>query len=220
MRRSIAGPAIALALVAALAAALLVVALTPDAFGRPRPEKPRTAAQVEAMHDDAQACRHGLGQPSWPTRRDWERTTSTQYMAWVYERWAGRLQDCNWQTRRANSDARYAIRLIFTGPGDPSHPHAASASEQAIRVAYCESRWTFTHTPTGQYVGAFQLGNSERAQYGLGIYASREPHTAVTASGVLQVRSAFRMFNAAGRSWGRWQCQPGQGGETSYWFQW
>lgn len=165
------------------------------------------AVAVATKFELAQACRRDLGLPVYQTRRGWETTRPGPYMDWMWRLWHKRHQTCMRQTARATRDVRYAIRLIFRGDGDPRYPY--TAAEQAVRVAWCESRWTNTDV-TGQYKGVFQLGSSERAQYQVGDYV-----------GVIsQVRSGYRMFVAAGRSWSRWQCRPGSGGETSYHLGW
>lgn len=168
-----------------------------------------TAEQVERQFVRAQECRRALGVPVHQTRRHWQTARHGAYFIWMHDLWRSRYLECRGETQRANEDVRYAIRLIFRGPGDPNYAHAGSAAEQAIRVAWCESRWT-TYDSNGQYKGAFQMGSGERAEYGVGAYATA----------VEQVRSAYRMFVAAGRSWGRWQCRPGSGGETSSFLGW
>lgn len=166
-----------------------------------------TSAIVSTKFELTQQCRRDLGLPVYQTRRHWETTRSQAYLAWMWRLWHKRHVTCMHQTKRALSDVRYAIRLIFQGPGDPRYPY--DAAEQAIRVAWCESRWTTTDK-LGQYEGVFQMGAAERAQYGVGNYQTV----------IEQVRSGYRMFVAAGRSWGRWQCRPGSGGETSYTLGW
>lgn len=175
-----------------------------------------TAGQIETQFHRAQECRRALGVPVFQTSRGWETAKRGPYYVWMHALWRSRYLECRGATQRANEDVRYAIRLIFRGPGDPRYAYADSAAEQAVRVAWCESRWT-TWDRLGQYAGVGQLGNQERAEYGIGVYASRDPEAAITASAVLQVRSFYRMFVAAGRSWGRWSCRPGDGGETSSW---
>ena len=175
-----------------------------------------TPERVEAQYQQYRACMHYLGQTPRHTTRAWETTPSDAYRRWLYLTWRTRKLACHGERQRADSDVRYAIRLIFQGPGDPGYPYRHSASEQAIRVAWCESNWT-TWNVTGQYAGVGQLGSSERSDYGLGPYRSNDTQTAITASVVLQVRSFYRMFVAAGRSWARWSCRPGSGSETSSW---
>jgi len=163
-----------------------------------------TPAQVEAQYQQYRACMSYLVQTPRHTNRQWETTPSSLYRRWLYLTWRTRKLECRGERQRADSDVRYAIRLVFQGPGDPRYPY--DAKEQAIRVAWCESNWTTTDK-LGQYEGVFQMGYSERAQYAVGNYATI----------VEQVRSGYRMFVAAGRSWTRWACRPGAGGETSSW---
>ncbi len=167
---------------------------------------------IETQFQLAQKCRRDLGLPAFQTRRAWETAVGQDYRRWIYQLWRKRYVKCEKQTDRAYSDVRFAIRLIFRGLGDPRY--AYDAKEQAVRVAWCESRWS-PQDRLGQYVGLFQMGNNERADYGIGLYASRDEETARYATIIDQVRSAYRMFVAAGRSWTRWACRPGSGGETS-----
>lgn len=216
------GPAVvAIVLVAILAVALLVIAASARAGVDQEDGPPISNAQIEKVHDAAQACRKALGFNAWPSGRSWEWATGRVYRGWLYALWLTRKGYCEDVTANIEADVRWGIRFIFTGPGDPRYPHADSAGEQAVRVSYCESRWK-PWDRLGQYVGLFQMGDSERAQYGIGAYASgeRDRDTAAGASNLEQIRSARRMFNAAGNSWGRWQCRPAGGGETSYSLGW
>jgi hypothetical protein len=67
--------------------------------------------------------------------------------------------------------------------------------EQAVRVAWCESRLQ-TSATNGQFRGLFQMGSWERATYG--DYSD--------AWG--QAQAAYRYFAATGFSWGPWECKP------------
>lgn len=183
-----------------LAVAFALAATSPAATGL----RDYTPDQVEAQYQQYRACMHYLGQTPRHANGDWWTTPSFAYRRWLYLTWRTRKLACHGERQRADSDVRYAIRLVFQGPGDPRYPY--DAAEQAIRVAWCESNWTTTNV-TGQYRGVFQMGDSERAQYAVGNYSTI----------VEQVRSGYRMFVAAGRSWNRWACRPGSGGETSAW---
>jgi hypothetical protein len=77
-----------------------------------------------------------------------------------------------------------AIRLVF-GP----------YAEQALRVAWCESRW-HTGAQNGQYLGLFQMGSFARSTYG----------HAGDALG--QARAAYAYFTASGYDWSPWECKP------------
>jgi hypothetical protein len=77
-----------------------------------------------------------------------------------------------------------AIRLVF-----------GAYSSQALRVAWCESRWS-TGARNGQYLGLFQMGSFARSTYG----------HAGDALG--QAQAAYRYFVASGRDWSPWACKP------------
>jgi hypothetical protein len=77
-----------------------------------------------------------------------------------------------------------AISLVFGAYGS-----------QAIRVADCESGLS-RNAANGQYLGLFQMGSSERAQFGHGPGA------------LTQSRAAYRYFVASGRDWSPWACKP------------
>jgi hypothetical protein len=67
-------------------------------------------------------------------------------------------------------------------------------ADQAIRVAYCESR-LHPDATNGQYLGIFQEGNWARSHYGYGPDA------------LTQARSAYAYFRDNGYSWGgAWSC--------------
>jgi len=80
-----------------------------------------------------------------------------------------------------------AIRFVF-GP----------YANQALRVAWCESRYSVWAT-NGQYVNVFQMGLSERRRYGW--------HDAGSPAW-MAATAAYRMFVASGYSWRSWTCQP------------
>jgi hypothetical protein len=87
--------------------------------------------------------------------------------------------------------------------------------EGAVTVARCESGliamdYVDGLSVTGQYVGVFQLGTSERAQYGhvgSGRYSSADASTALSAPAWEQITAAHNLFRAY-RGWGPWQCLP------------
>lgn len=66
---------------------------------------------------------------------------------------------------------------------------------QALNVSWCESRW-HTGARNGQYLGLFQMGTHERAQYGDGRDAWSESVAAAA------------YFAASGRDWSPWECKP------------
>jgi hypothetical protein len=63
--------------------------------------------------------------------------------------------------------------------------------EKAVEVARCESTMR-THAKRGQFLGLFQMGANERADYGHGPDA------------LAQVQAAFALFQA--RGWQPWEC--------------
>jgi hypothetical protein len=63
--------------------------------------------------------------------------------------------------------------------------------EKAVEVARCESTMR-THAKKGQFLGLFQMGENERADYGHGPDA------------LAQVKAAFALFQA--RGWQPWEC--------------
>lgn len=85
--------------------------------------------------------------------------------------------------RLAKAPPRVAIRAVF-GP----------YAEQAIGVAWCESRLTTT-AQNGQYLGLFQMGANERRLFGHGSSAHE------------QALAAHRYFVDSGRDWSPWSCR-------------
>ena len=67
--------------------------------------------------------------------------------------------------------------------------------EQAIQVAWCESR-LHTSARNGQYLGLFQMGSYARQLYGHGPTAHD------------QAVAAHRYFVSSGRDWSPWSCKP------------
>ena len=67
--------------------------------------------------------------------------------------------------------------------------------EQAIQVAWCESR-LHTSARNGQYLGLFQMGSYARQLYGHGQTAHD------------QAVAAHRYFVSSGRDWSPWSCKP------------
>lgn len=66
---------------------------------------------------------------------------------------------------------------------------------QALRVAWCESKYHIT-AQNGQYLGLFQMGESERATYG---------HSQLALG---QAFAAHEYFEDSGRDWSPWSCKP------------
>lgn len=77
----------------------------------------------------------------------------------------------------------------------------------AWSVAICESTANDStpypdhgiYAQNGQYRGIFQMGSNERATYGDYVVGSRP---------IVQVRSAYRYWDASGRDWSPWECKP------------
>lgn len=129
-----------------------------------------TAARLE----ETRAGRpHRVVRLSWRPRRVFgEHTRWERRLAWLRS-----LPD--WHP----SDPRAAIRMVF-----------GRWADQAIRVSYCESRWS-PRAVNGQYLGLFQMGTYARGRYG----------HATTAWG--QARAAYRYFVDSGRDWSPWSCR-------------
>ena len=85
--------------------------------------------------------------------------------------------------RLAKVPPRVAIRAVF-----------GRYAEQAIGVAWCESRLTTT-AQNGQYLGLFQMGANERRLFGHGSSAHE------------QALAAHRYFVDSGRDWSPWSCR-------------
>ena len=85
-----------------------------------------------------------------------------------------------------------------------------TAGDEAIRVAECEDPGLYAHayidggSVTGQYVGIFQLGSSERATWGHWPYSSSDPSTALTASAWDQIVAGHELYLDYG--WQPWEC--------------
>lgn len=77
------------------------------------------------------------------------------------------------------------------------HAFSPRYADEAVRVAWCESRLTTT-ARNGQYFGLFQMGSQERRLYAHGRY-----RTALD-----QARAARNYFRASGRDWSPWTCKP------------
>jgi len=83
----------------------------------------------------------------------------------------------------AQAPPRVAIRAVF-----------GRYAEEAIGVAWCESRLTTT-ARNGQYLGLFQMGANERRLFGHGSTAHA------------QALAAHRYFVVSGRDWSPWGCR-------------
>jgi hypothetical protein len=93
-------------------------------------------------------------------------------------------RDARREARRlAKAPPRVAIRAVF-----------GRYAEQAIGVAWCESRLATT-AENGQYLGLFQMGSNERRLFGHGSTAHE------------QALAAHRYFVVSGRDWSPWSCR-------------
>jgi hypothetical protein len=95
---------------------------------------------------------------------------------------------------RAKIRARDGRRLAQLPPRKAICTVFGAYCEQAVAVAWCESRLTTT-AQNGQYRGLFQMGSYERSLFGHG-------HTAHD-----QARAAHRYFVRSGRDWSPWACR-------------
>jgi hypothetical protein len=102
----------------------------------------------------------------------------------VYYRRLLQRRDARREARRlAKAPPKVAIRAVF-----------GRYAEQAIGVAWCESRLTTT-AQNGQYLGLFQMGSNERRLFGHGTNAHQ------------QALAAHRYFVVSGRDWSPWGCR-------------
>jgi hypothetical protein len=102
----------------------------------------------------------------------------TYYRRLIQER------DARLEARRlAKAPPKVAIRAVF-----------GRFADQAVNVAWCESRLTTT-ARNGQYLGLFQMGSSERRLFGHGETAHE------------QALAAHRYFVLSGRDWSPWSCR-------------
>jgi hypothetical protein len=90
---------------------------------------------------------------------------------------------------------REARRLASMTPREVICDVFGSYCQQAIAVAWCESRLTTT-AQNGQYLGLFQMGSHERSTFGHGGSARQ------------QAKAAYRYFVLSGRDWSPWSCKP------------
>jgi hypothetical protein len=95
---------------------------------------------------------------------------------------------------RAKIRARDARRLAKLPPRRAICDVFGSYCEEAVAVAWCESRLTTT-AQNGQYLGLFQMGSHERSLFGHGATAHD------------QARAAHTYFVRSGRDWSPWACR-------------
>lgn len=111
-------------------------------------------------------------------------TKSCAYLKWVNKKWSHRAAKFKQTYFLLTHNPYMAIRHVF----GPYH-------QQALSVARCESRLTTT-AQNGQYLGLFQMGESERGLFGHG------------SDALTQTRAAYRYFILSGRDWSPWECKP------------
>ena len=95
------------------------------------------------------------------------------------------------QRRVATRETR---RLAAMPPRQAICDVFGSYCDEAVAVAWCESRLRPT-AQNGQYLGLFQMGDSERRLYGHGPSAHD------------QAIAAHRYFIRSGRNWSPWSCR-------------
>ena len=142
--------------------------------GRLASVEARAAFQKDALSHHRYVCRHG---------RAYSR------------RWHCAAR--RWTTRELRETlAIISLRDPVTAIGIVFGPYARAA----VAVASCESGsyWPAraTYAANGEYLGMFQMGESERRLFGHG------------PSAIAQARAAFRYFVASGRDWSPWTCKP------------
>jgi hypothetical protein len=94
---------------------------------------------------------------------------------------------------RAKISARDGRRLAKLPPRKAICSVFGSYCEEAVAIAWCESRLTTT-AQNGQYRGLFQMGSHERSLFGHGSTAHD------------QSLAAHRYFVRSGRDWSPWAC--------------
>jgi len=105
------------------------------------------------------------------------------YKHFVMVSWRGMAQAYRKQLDKLD-DPEIAIRVVF-----------GEYADQALAVSSCESGHSI-NAHNGQYLGLFQMGESERRIYGHGNTAYE------------QALAANRYFVASGRDWSPWSCKP------------
>jgi hypothetical protein len=86
--------------------------------------------------------------------------------------------------------------VALTGPQQAICVTFKQYCYQALRVSWCESRWS-VWARNGDYLGLFQVSSYWRRAV---------PGFAFNAWA--QARHAYRVFVATGRNWRPWQCRP------------
>lgn len=137
---------------------------------------------IHQARADAHRCQAELGVTRYAIAERVPR--GSLYRRWVLKLWKHRATTVCTTLERAQADPITAIGIVF-----------GRYTQQAIRVAHCESRYDI-NAQNGQYLGLFQMGDHERATYGHG------------STPLAQARAAYRYFAATQFTWGPWTCKP------------
>lgn len=127
-----------------------------------------------------------------------EQPASCKYAYWVSQLWALRASyfhnryNSLWNAKTPDQ-IKFVIRWVFKGYGD-----------QAVEVASCETGGTFSlWAENGQYKNIFQMGESERTQFGW--------HT-IGSPAIVAAKAAKAYFDYSlrvnGYGWYPWECRP------------
>lgn len=101
-----------------------------------------------------------------------------------------------WKSWVARYNAEHFLKRMHDPAKAICHVFGAYCS-QALSIARCESGRSMTpRARNGQYLGAFQMGASERRLYGHGDTVLE------------QARAAWRYFVDSGKDWSPWSCRP------------
>ena len=168
-------------LLIALAAALLVLPATATAKPKPK-DGGVTDAQIAEARRVANECMKALGVRPFDVSK--ARPQGAEYRAWVLRLWQERARTCKTILYGARNNIVTAAVVAF-----------GEYAGQALAVAKCESG----HSPNaqnGQYLGAWQMGSSERDLFGHG------------SDFLSQAMAANRYFVLSGRDWSPWSCKP------------
>lgn len=163
------------------AAAAVSLAL-PLAAATSAERQPWRLKRISALREQTHACQDRLGLPRTPVSA--ATPQGRAYRGWIVRLWAARRDAYCGALEALTYDVAAAARLVF-----------GSYAAQAISVSQCEAHLSID-AENGQYLGAWQMGSSERATYGHGDTAYE------------QARAAWRYFDASGRDWSPWQCRP------------
>lgn len=125
-------------------------------------------------------------QKRYPTRYREKTVKGCGYLKWSKNLWQGRADDRFHFWVKLRDNAEFAIVYVFK-----------AYSGQALVVSWCESKHdTTAGVGKHQYLGLFQMGESERDIYGHGWTAYE------------QARDAHEYFVASGKDWSPWSCKP------------